>query len=123
MKALSPINSSNPCLPKTHFLKVPVFHLFFKFKPFPYNNHGAKRAHTLSFTINCKLKSSQDIKNKGKGVPHKIVLSESSPPPLTEDDDINGGSDSGGSSGNLKEKGRPFWGGQHVEEKDIADSL
>ncbi|KAJ1410416.1 WD40/YVTN repeat-like-containing domain superfamily [Sesbania bispinosa] len=93
--ALSPINSSNPCLPKTHFLKVPVFHLFFKFKPFPYNNHGVKRAHTLSFTINCKLKSSQDIKNKGKGVPQKIVLSESSPPPLTEDDDINGGSDSG----------------------------
>ncbi|XP_027356469.1 cytochrome c biogenesis protein CCS1, chloroplastic isoform X1 [Abrus precatorius] len=90
MKALSPINTSNPCLPKTHFPKVPIFH-FFKFKPFSYNTHVAKRVHTLPFSINCKLKTSQDIKNNGKkGVSQKIVLSEASPPPLTEDADING---------------------------------
>lgn len=90
---MGPLNSSNPCLPKTHFLKVPIFDPFFKFKPFSFNTHiPPNRAHALSFTIKCKLRSSQDIKNKGKkGVSKKIVLSEVSPPPLTEDDDINGG--------------------------------
>uniref|UniRef100_A0A0R0H159 ResB-like domain-containing protein n=1 Tax=Glycine max TaxID=3847 RepID=A0A0R0H159_SOYBN len=79
MKALSlsAINSSNPCLPKTHLLKVPIFHPFFKFKPFSYSHsalhgHGAKRAHTFPFTISCKLESSQDKKNKGKSVSQKI---------------------------------------------------
>ncbi|KAL9296444.1 hypothetical protein ACSQ67_022340 [Phaseolus vulgaris] len=97
MKALSAINSTNPCLPKTHFLKVPIFHPFFKFNPFShsYNTHAhaANRAHKLPLTISCKLKSSQDVKNKGKSVSQKIVLSETSPPPLTEDDGTN--SDSG----------------------------
>ncbi|KAK7312362.1 hypothetical protein VNO77_36157 [Canavalia gladiata] len=93
MKALSAINSSNPCLPKTHFPKVPIFHHFFKWKPFSYTTHFAKRAHTLPFTTNCKLNSSQDIKNKGKkSVSQKIVLSQVSPPPLTQDNDSNGGS-------------------------------
>lgn len=109
MKALSAINSSNPCLPKTHFLKVPIFHPFFRFKPFShsYNTHdhvhGAKRAHTLPFAIKCKLKNSQDIKNKGKSVPQKIVLSEVSPPPLTED--AENSEDVPESS---KKKGSPF---------------
>ncbi|XP_061357744.1 cytochrome c biogenesis protein CCS1, chloroplastic [Gastrolobium bilobum] len=112
MKALSSMNTSNPCLLKTHLIKVPNFHLFFKFKPFSYNTHDAKRAHALSFTINCKKTSSQDIKNKGKGVSQKIVLSEMSPPPLTEDDDdINGGSGIGSGSGDVpvssKNKGGP----------------
>ncbi|KAL2591969.1 hypothetical protein AAZV13_12G041600 [Glycine max] len=96
MKALSlsAINSSNPCLPKTHLLKVPIFHPFFKFKPFSYSHsalhgHGAKRAHTFPFTISCKLESSQDKKNKGKSVSQKIVLSGASPPPLTENDKSN----------------------------------
>ncbi|KAK7257921.1 hypothetical protein RIF29_32248 [Crotalaria pallida] len=95
---MSPLNSSNPCLPKTHFLKVPTFNPFFKFQPFSFNTLiPSNRAHALPFTINCKLKSSQDIKNNNKGkkgVSQKIVLSEVSPPPLTEndDDDINGGS-------------------------------
>ncbi|XP_020217413.1 cytochrome c biogenesis protein CCS1, chloroplastic [Cajanus cajan] len=109
MKALSTINSSNPCLPETHFLKVPIFHPFFRFKPFShsYNTHGhvhgAKRAHTLPFAINCKLKNSQDIKNNGKSVPQKIVLSEVSPPPLTED--AENSEDVPESS---KKKGSPF---------------
>ncbi|KAL2328928.1 hypothetical protein Fmac_022355 [Flemingia macrophylla] len=94
MKALSAINSSNPCLSKTHFLKVPIFHPFFRFKPFShsYSIHvrGAKTALTPSFTINCKLKTSHDIKSKEKSVSQKIVLSEGSPPPLTEDGDTNG---------------------------------
>ncbi|KAL5130012.1 Cytochrome c biogenesis protein CCS1, chloroplastic [Glycine soja] len=77
--SLSAINSSNPCLPKTHLLKVPIFHPFFKFKPFSYSHsalhgHGAKRAHTFPFTISCKLESSQDKKNKGKSVSQKIEL-------------------------------------------------
>ncbi|KAH1141591.1 hypothetical protein AAZX31_12G043700 [Glycine max] len=117
MKALSlsAINSSNPCLPKTHLLKVPIFHPFFKFKPFSYSHsalhgHGAKRAHTFPFTISCKLESSQDKKNKGKSVSQKIVLSGASPPPLTENDKSNG-------------EGRAFWGGQYAEKEDFADSL
>ncbi|KAK7319302.1 hypothetical protein RJT34_04021 [Clitoria ternatea] len=90
----TPINSSNSCFPKTHFPRVPIFHLFSKIKPFSYNTHVSRRAHTLPFTINCKLKSSQDIKNKGnKSVSQKIVLSEASPPPLTENDGANGGSE------------------------------
>lgn len=94
MKALSlsAINTSNPCLPQTHFLKVPIFHPFFRFKPFSNSSHGAKRAHTLPLTISCKLKNSQEMKNKGKSVSQKIVLSEASPPPLTEDDKNNGDS-------------------------------
>ncbi|TKY67527.1 Cytochrome c biogenesis protein CCS1 [Spatholobus suberectus] len=104
MKAMSAINTSNPCLPKTHFLKVPVF---LRFKPFSYNTHlcAAKRTHThsLPFTINCKLKNSQDIKNKGKSVSQKIVLSEASPPQLTEGDDING--ESGDVPKSSKKKG------------------
>ncbi|GAU31687.1 hypothetical protein TSUD_63210, partial [Trifolium subterraneum] len=77
-------NYSNQCLLKTHFLKVPTFHPFFKFNPYPY---ASNRTHKLSFTINCNLK------NKGKNLlSQKIVLSEASPPPLTQDnDDINGG--------------------------------
>ena len=112
MKAssLSAINTSNPCLPQTHFLKVPIFHPFFRFKPFSNSSHGAKRAHTLPLTISCKLKNSQEMKNKGKSVSQKIVLSEASPPPLTEDDKNNG-------------EGRAFWGGQYAEKEDFADSL
>jgi len=111
MKALSAINSTNPCLPKTHFLKVPIFHPFFKFNPFShsYNTHAhaANRAHKLPLTISCKLKSSQDVKNKGKSVSQKIVLSETSPPPLTEDDGTN--SDSGDvPQSSMKKKGGPF---------------
>ncbi|QCD88519.1 cytochrome c biogenesis protein [Vigna unguiculata] len=111
MKALSAINSTNPCLPNTHFLKVPIFHPFFKFNPFsqPYNVHGhaANRAHKLPFTISCKLKSSRDVENKGKSVAQKIVLSEASPPPLTEDDVTNG--DTGNvPQSSKKKKGGPF---------------
>ncbi|ESW03858.1 hypothetical protein PHAVU_011G047800 [Phaseolus vulgaris] len=111
MKAFSAINSTNPCLPKTHFLKVPIFHPFFKFNPFShsYNTHAhaANRAHKLPLTISCKLKSSQDVKNKGKSVSQKIVLSETSPPPLTEDDSTN--SDSGDvPQSSMKKKGGPF---------------
>ncbi|CAJ2679198.1 cytochrome c biogenesis protein CCS1 chloroplastic-like [Trifolium pratense] len=78
-------NYSNQCLLKTHFLKVPTFHPFFKFNTYPY---ASNRTQTLSFTINCNLK------NKGKNLlSQKIVLSEASPPPLTQDNDdiINGG--------------------------------
>lgn len=68
----------NQCL-----LKVPTFHPLFKF------NRTNTHNNTLSFTINCNLKS------KGKNnnlLSQKIVLSESSPPPLTQDnDDINSG--------------------------------
>ncbi|XP_057456366.1 cytochrome c biogenesis protein CCS1, chloroplastic [Lotus japonicus] len=116
MKALNPIISSNPCLPNTHFLKVPNYHVSFKFKPFPHNNHGAKRAHTFSFTtISCKLKSSQDIKNKeGKSVSQKIVLSEASPPPLTEDD---GGSGNGNVPVSSKNRGGIFWVAKRLSRK------
>ncbi|CAL5212342.1 unnamed protein product [Lathyrus oleraceus] len=77
------MNYSNHCLPKTHFLKVPTFHPFFKFNPFPYTNYASNRTHTLSFTINCSLK------NVGKKdlLSRKIVLSEAPPPPLTQDND------------------------------------
>jgi len=106
MKALSAINSTNPCLPNTHFLKVPIFHPFFKFTPFSHSYsthaHAAKRPHKLPFTISCKLKSSQDVKNKGKSVSQKIVLSEASPPPLTEDHATN--SDTGDVPQSSKQK-------------------
>ena len=75
MSLRSPMNQ---CL-----LKVPTFHPLFKF------NRTNTHNNTLSFTINCNLKS------KGKNnnlLSQKIVLSESSPPPLTQDnDDINSG--------------------------------
>ncbi|KAE9620404.1 putative cytochrome c biogenesis protein Ccs1/CcsB [Lupinus albus] len=107
---MTPLNSSNPCLPKTHFLKVPTFDPFFKFKSFSFNTHiPPNRAHALSFTINSKLKSSQDIQNnKGKkGVFQKIVLSEVSPPPLTENnDDINGGSGNGNENVPVKSRNK-----------------
>ncbi|KAK7404455.1 hypothetical protein VNO78_05360 [Psophocarpus tetragonolobus] len=96
MKAFS---SSNPCLPKTHFLKVPTFHPFLRF-----HTNGAKRPHTLSFTISCKMK------NKGKSVSQKIVLSEASPPPLTEDDDV---------PEIIKKKGGPFWVAKILRRKTL----
>ncbi|BAT90898.1 hypothetical protein VIGAN_06219100 [Vigna angularis var. angularis] len=104
MKAFSAINSTNPCLPNTHFLKVPIFHPFFKFNPF---GHDANRAHKLPFTISCKLKSSQDVENKGKSVSQKIVLSEASSPPLTEDGVTNGDTGEVPQS-SKKKKGGPF---------------
>ncbi|CAJ1933455.1 unnamed protein product [Sphenostylis stenocarpa] len=111
MKALGAINSTNPCLPKTHFLKVPIFHPFFKFNPFSHSygthGHATKRAHNLPFTISCKLESSQDVKNKGKSVSQKIVLSEASPPPLNEVDGSNGESGDDPES-SKKKKGGPF---------------
>ncbi|XP_057745987.1 cytochrome c biogenesis protein CCS1, chloroplastic [Arachis stenosperma] len=107
MKTLGPLNSSNPCLLKTHFLKVPIFNPIFKFKPLPHNTHHARIAKVPSFTVNSKLKSSQDINNKGKkSVSQKIVLSETSPPPLAVDkDDINGGSGSESVPVSSKKKG------------------
>ncbi|KOM50868.1 hypothetical protein LR48_Vigan08g169500 [Vigna angularis] len=104
MKAFSAINSTNPCLPNTHFLKVPIFHPFFKFNPF---GHDANRAHKLPFTISCKLKSSQDVENKEKSVSQKIVLSEASSPPLTEDGVTNGDTGEVPQS-SKKKKGGPF---------------
>lgn len=78
------MNYSNQCLPKTHFLKLPTFHPFFKFNPSPYTNYASIRAHTLSFTINCNLKKV----GKKDLLSQKIVLSEASPPPLTQDNDV-----------------------------------
>ncbi|MED6193310.1 copper chaperone [Stylosanthes scabra] len=104
---LNPLNSSNPCLLKTHFLKVPIFNPFFKFKPLPHNTHHARIAQVPSFAINSKLKSSQDINNKGKkSVSQKIVLSETSSPPLADGKvDINGGSGSENVPVSSKKKG------------------
>ncbi|KAE9616530.1 putative cytochrome c biogenesis protein Ccs1/CcsB [Lupinus albus] len=105
-----PLNSSNPCLSNTHFLKVPIFDPFFKFKTFSFNTHIPSNGHhALSFRINSKLKSSQDIqKNKGNnGVSQKIILSEVSPPPLTEvDGDINGGTGNENENVPLKSKNK-----------------
>ncbi|XP_058758082.1 cytochrome c biogenesis protein CCS1, chloroplastic-like [Vicia villosa] len=79
------MNYSNQCLPKTHFLKVPTFHPFFKFNPSSYTNYASIRTHTLSFTINCSLRKV----GKKDLLSQKIVLSEASPPPLTQDNDVS----------------------------------
>ncbi|CAK8576563.1 unnamed protein product [Lathyrus sativus] len=78
------MNYSNQYLPRTHFLKVPTFHPFFKFNPFPYTNYASNRTHALSFTINCNLKKV----GKKDLLSQKIVLSEAPPPPLTQDNDV-----------------------------------
>ncbi|KAI4295564.1 hypothetical protein L6164_035599 [Bauhinia variegata] len=90
MKAI--IKASNSSFPKTHFQKVPLCHSLLKFKSFSYNSHFSvlQDRSTLSLTLNCKLKNSQDVQNKGKSVSKRIVLSEAAPPPLKEEDNDAG---------------------------------
>ncbi|WCJ33850.1 cytochrome c biogenesis protein family [Euphorbia peplus] len=64
----------NPTKPPTHF--HPLIHSI-KLNPQRYFLYSRK---FLSLTVSCKLKSSQDIKNKDKNVSRKILLSNSAPP-------------------------------------------
>lgn len=66
----------------THILKAPLLHSAFN----PQLRTLFNRRITLSFTISCKLRTSQDVKKKKDNVSKKIILSDSSPPPLKNDE-------------------------------------
>ncbi|KAJ9152884.1 hypothetical protein P3X46_026393 [Hevea brasiliensis] len=88
METLNPGKPSTPSLLKTHFLKSPPFvNSTIKLKP---QFHTLYNRRTLSLTITCKLKSSQEVKNKDKNVSRKILLSDSAPPVLEKSGSGNG---------------------------------
>lgn len=72
-----------PTLPtRTHILKAPLLHSTFN----PQLHTLFNRCITLSSTISCKLRTSQDVKKKKDNVSKKIVFSDSSPPSLKNDE-------------------------------------
>lgn len=66
----------------THILKAPLLHSAFN----PQLHTLFNRRITLSLTISCKLRTSQDVKKRKDNVSKKIVFSDSSPPPLKNDE-------------------------------------
>ena len=72
------LHNPNPYLSKTPFLHS-------AFRPQITPNLCCR---TLSFSVTCKVKASQD--KKPKNVSNKIVLSEAAPPLAEESDDNNG---------------------------------
>ncbi|KAK2665258.1 hypothetical protein Ddye_003832 [Dipteronia dyeriana] len=77
----------NPSLPGTHFLKTPLLHSTFNPQLHFLFNKRTLTTTTLSLSISCKLRTSQqDVKNKSQNVSKKIALSDSSPPPLKNEE-------------------------------------
>ncbi|KAK0581016.1 hypothetical protein LWI29_008870 [Acer saccharum] len=77
----------NPSLPGTHFLKTPLLHSTFNPQLHFLFNKRTPTTTTLSLSISCKLRTSQqDVKNKSQNVSKKIALSDSSPPPLKNEE-------------------------------------
>ncbi|KAJ0010150.1 hypothetical protein Pint_34568 [Pistacia integerrima] len=72
----------NSSLHRTHFLSAPLLH-YSTFNPQVYTLF---KKPSLSFSISCKLKTSQDVKKKNENVSKKIVLSDTQPPPLKNEE-------------------------------------
>ncbi|XP_065857600.1 cytochrome c biogenesis protein CCS1, chloroplastic [Euphorbia lathyris] len=88
MGILNPKKPPNPFLLRTHFPKFPpLIHSTIKLNPQKYFLYNRK---ILSLTVTCKLKTSQDIKNKDNNVSRKILLSNSAPP-ISEKSGSNNG--------------------------------
>ncbi|XP_038889050.1 cytochrome c biogenesis protein CCS1, chloroplastic isoform X2 [Benincasa hispida] len=86
------LNNPKPSLSKPFLLKTPFLHYVFRHQITP------RAAQLRSFCVTCKIKASQD--KKQKNVSNKIVLSEAAPPLAEEESDNTGNAEAEVKAGN-----------------------